>query len=102
MVTAEAKRLVQDYLNRLYPPEDGRPAVTTVESETVERPYGWFFFYNTVKALQTENMDHSLIGNGPILVRRGDGRIVEFSSFYSVNAAVTAYEADPAKFQPRT
>ncbi|MGI5224137.1 YrhB domain-containing protein [Actinoallomurus sp. CA-142502] len=101
-MAAEAKRIVQDYLNNMYPLEGGFPTVAVVESETVERPYGWFFFYNAVQALEMGNMGHSLIGNGPILVRRGDGKVVEFSSFYSVNAAVTAYEADPAKFQPRT
>jgi hypothetical protein len=88
----EARRIADAHLRREYG-DAGRPDVVIVESATRERPCGWLYLYTTAHG-------PSLLGAGPFLVRREDGRIVEFSSFYSVEAAADAYEEDPARFSP--
>jgi hypothetical protein len=91
----EAVRLATAFVERNSPPG---PLVLLDTSATAERPYGWLFRYDTATALKTGDPDESLLGCGPLLVRREDGRIVRFSSAYSTDAALRAYERDPARF----
>lgn len=43
---------------------------------TITKPYGWVFFYNSVKFIQTGKPTDSLAGNAPILVlKNGSGLI---------------------------
>ncbi len=44
-----------------------------VGDQTVERPFGWVFFYTTRKHLKTGDPSHMVPGNGPLLVLRKDG-----------------------------
>jgi hypothetical protein len=92
----DAIRIAEEFLREVYPRES-RP-VAIAESATVEKPYGWLFVYDTAEALRTG--EPGLVGNGPLLVRRQDGRIIEFSSFYTSASALEAYEEDPAGFRP--
>jgi hypothetical protein len=98
MTRDDATRIAQGFLRETYPHDSGHPAVVIAESATVEKPYGWLFVYDTAEALRTGG--HGLVGNGPLLVRREDGKIIEFSSFYSSESALEAYEEDPARFRP--
>lgn len=95
IAASEALRLVQEFLAKEYP--DGVKVDTTA---TVERPYGWIFSYNTSRALETGDYTQGLVGNGPLLVRSGDGRIIRFPSLYSAIAAAEAYEENPGRFPP--
>lgn len=98
MITKDdAARVAQEFLDRTYRRDSGHPAVVIAESATVERPYGWLFVYNTAEALRTGGP--GLVGNGPLLVRREDGKIVQFSSFYTSESALEAYEEDPGRFR---
>jgi hypothetical protein len=39
-------------------------------TETMERPFGWVFCYNSKRYLETGDDRHCLLGNHPILVDR--------------------------------
>ncbi|GLY85572.1 YrhB domain-containing protein [Actinoallomurus iriomotensis] len=97
MTRDDAVRIAQEFLDRTYRRDRGHPAVAIAESATVEKPYGWLFVYDTAEALRTGGP--GLTGNGPLLVRREDGKIVEFSSFYTSESALDAYEEDPGRFR---
>lgn len=94
----EAARIAKAFVDKNFPPEAGEPPVVVDASATVEKAYGWIFHYDTATALETGDPDESLLGGGPLLVLREDGRIVRFSSAYSTDAALKAYEADPTRF----
>jgi hypothetical protein len=93
---SEALKLMQEFLAKEHPA--GGVAVNV--AATVERPYGWIFSYNTIRALETGDYTQGLVGNGPLLVRRNDGRIIRFPSLYSAVAAAEAYEENPNRFPP--
>jgi immunity protein 35 of polymorphic toxin system len=95
----EAARIAQTFVDQSFPPEPGEPPVVVDAPATVERPYGWIFRYDTATALETGDPDESLLGAAPLLVLREDGRIVRFSSAYSIDTASKAYEADPSQFR---
>jgi Immunity protein 35 len=68
----EAVELVSDRLRQLAPPND--PFVI-VDSDTIERQFGWVFFYNSKKFLETREFSYRLAGNGPIIVNKHDGSV---------------------------
>lgn len=100
MITRQdAVRIVDDYLNRgRYEPYTGDEERVIDDELTLERDYGWLFTYNRAEYFRARDPLQSLVGNGPVLIRREDGVVIRFSSAYSSEEALAAYEADPGKF----
>ncbi len=44
-----------------------------IESQTLERPFGWVFFYSTRKHVETGDWKFAVPGNGPLIVERSNG-----------------------------
>jgi hypothetical protein len=42
---------------------------------TIERNFGWVFFYDSKRHSETGNVSDALAGNAPIVITRVDGRI---------------------------
>ena len=59
---------------------------------TITKPYGWVFFYQSRKYVETRNPDERLVGNAPFLVDRFDGRI-RHKGRGLVEAFLAEYEA---------
>jgi hypothetical protein len=55
---------------------------------TQEHPFGFVFFYNSVRFWETRETQDALIGNGPILVRKDDGAVSSLPSYQSVNRSL--------------
>ncbi|MCG5220188.1 YrhB domain-containing protein [Streptosporangium soli] len=93
MITrAEAERIVRDYVAREFPPEEGEEEFAVNDEATIERPYGWLFVYTTVSYLRTRDPEDGVLGAGPLLVLREDGRVIEFPSYHSRESALEEYE----------
>lgn len=48
-----------------------------VETRTMEQSFGWVFFYNTRKFIETEESKYMLAGNAPFIVNRMNGNVHE-------------------------
>ncbi len=46
-----------------------------VEKHTIEKPFGWVFFYNSRKFLDTGIAEYHLAGNGPVIVNKISGAV---------------------------
>ena len=44
-----------------------------MEEETIERPYGWLFFIETKRFIETRNYRDGLLSVGSILVEKNSG-----------------------------
>ena len=53
-----------------------------------EHEIGFVFFYNTKAYWKNRDFTHALAGNGPLLVRRDNGEVVELSSNQSVERSL--------------
>jgi hypothetical protein len=84
----EAQRLVEAQLTSDASGED----LAIAESSTIERPFGWVFFYNTREFLQTGAVSSSLAGNAPYIVNRFTGTIVATGTAHPVEHYLSAYE----------
>jgi hypothetical protein len=48
-----------------------------LDAETIERAFGWVFFYDSRMHFETGEFRYSLAGNAPIVVTRADGVLHE-------------------------
>jgi hypothetical protein len=64
-----------------------------MDDRTIERHYGWLFFYQTKRFIETLDWRDGLIGSGGILVENHGGRCVEFGSGRSAELNLKIYEA---------
>jgi hypothetical protein len=73
MVTKEqATALVQQRLDANPIPGD-----RVVVCEVDEHSWGWMFFYQSEKHLETGSISHALAGNCPLFVTKEDGKLHE-------------------------
>lgn len=63
-----------------------------VENLTMERQFGWIFFYDSKKYLETGNINDAIAGNGPIFVNKHDGKIEFYGSRKSIEEYILEYE----------
>ena len=64
-----------------------------IESSIIEKDYGWVFFYNSKKFVETNNSRHFLVGNGPIVVEKADGSIHKLGTAGGAQHQIKLYEA---------
>jgi len=89
LTKAEALALVSAKLSETNPPDD---PVTIVDAHTIEKPFGWVFFYNSKRFLETGNFLYLLCGNGPVIVNRHTGSVEFFGSGKPPLEIVDEYE----------
>jgi hypothetical protein len=46
-----------------------------LDQQTLERDFGWVFFYDSRLRLETGEFRHNLAGNAPIVVTKADGKL---------------------------
>lgn len=50
------------------------PDYVIVDDQTVEKPFGWVFFYAPKKYVETKDIKYLRPGDGPLVVPREDGK----------------------------
>src|SRR5262245_44978788 len=91
MVTrAEARRIADEFINRPYNVEGD--LLEILDSLTMERAYGWIFFYDSTRHIYTGDPRHMLAGNGPVLVEKDGGRVIQFGSARPPEYYIAEYE----------
>jgi hypothetical protein len=76
----------------LAPLPDGDTWMLLTE-ETIERPFGWVFFYGSSRFAETGDLRHAVAGNSPFIVNRRTGAIVATGTAYPVEHYIAQYEA---------
>jgi hypothetical protein len=59
---------------------------------TITKPYGWIFFYQSKKFLETKDMRYMLLGNAPFLIDNINGELKVFGTAYSIEQYLKKYE----------
>lgn len=80
---ATARRIAAEYIQEGKPQLSGclesklAPSFTPVivDSATLEREFGWVFFYNSEEHQTTGDFRSALVGNAPLIINREDGSI---------------------------
>ena len=85
---ANARARVQAAINR-----PGQQPMVIVEEATVQRDYGWVFYYTTRRHRETGSLEDYVPGNSPILVTRHDGALHPMGTSRTVEQYLAQYEA---------
>jgi len=64
-----------------------------IESQTIERPYGWVFFYQSKRYLETRDPSDALAGNAPLIVDRLTGQVTVTGTAHPTEYYLAQYEA---------
>jgi hypothetical protein len=86
-----ARKLVQAYINSSYQVEGD--SIIILNEETLDKDYGWIFFYTSRRYLKTKLISHMLAGNGPILVEKESGALIQLSTAVPLEESIRDYEA---------
>jgi len=67
-----------------YPFDESDDSLALQEDGTIEEKFGWVFFYNTKKYVETGDVRYCLFGNAPIIVSQPNGKIYVTGTAYPV------------------
>ena len=94
-----AREIVSNYLHRKFGAKFG-DSVIILDKNTIEKSYGWIFFYQHRRYLETGRTRDALIGNGPLLVDKNSGKVVVFGSSGSIDYWCSLYENGKIREDP--
>lgn len=94
MLTVDGARLqVFLELRRRYGLRTGPEELIILADRTIERPWGWVFFYTT-RGWKDGDIRYAVGGNSPIMVNRFDGSFHDTGTAQTAEHYITAYEAE--------
>jgi hypothetical protein len=67
------------------------PELQLLDAHTIERPFGWVFFYQSMRYLASGEVRDALAGNAPIVVTR-DGELHVTGTAYPLDHYLAAFE----------
>ena len=59
---------------------------------TIERPFGWVFFYDSARYVDTKDRRFAVNGNAPIIVDRQDGSVHPTGTARPIDEYIATYE----------
>jgi hypothetical protein len=95
----EARKLIEEIAC-------GRPEWLPIEDEliifdqaTIERSWGWVFFFGSKLWNETQDIHYAIAGNAPLLVERDTGKIIRLGTHANAEHFIERYEltGDPFK-----
>ena len=67
-------------------------AGVVVESQTLDKPYGWIFFYSSRAFAESGNPLDALVGNAPLIFNRTSGEYHVTGTAHPIEKYVADYE----------
>jgi hypothetical protein len=84
-----AREFVMQHINRAAPLEERN---TVLDEQTIEKEYGWVFFYQSKAFLETGDKALRLYGSTAMLVEKDTGAFHEFGAGRSVESQIAHFE----------
>ena len=75
--------------------------VVLLEGETMEYEFGWVFFYQSKKFVETGNILLALAGNAPIIINKYDGSMHFTGTAHPVEKYIADYMKEFRKKYPK-
>ena len=71
------------------PPEDD---LVIFDDSTIEKPWGWVFFWGSRMWQMTEDLKYAIAGNAPLLVEKQSGRVMVLVTARATEHYIERYE----------
>jgi hypothetical protein len=90
MSREDAKQIALKYLGTL----EARSGVELAlqDEETIERSFGWVFFYQSKRYLENLQIRDAVAGNAPIVVTKSDGRLHPTGTAFPIELYLKQFE----------
>ncbi len=66
--------------------------IIIVDNATIERDWGWVFFYTSQKYYETHEIKYALAGNAPVFVEKSTGRLLSTGTAQTVEHYINNFE----------
>lgn len=95
MLTREkAREAVELKINEPDPSWQDKPKLVVVDEQTIEKEWGWVFFYNSINFLESGDSIDALAGNAPYIVNKSTGEISVTGTAYEIEYYIKQYESE--------
>lgn len=64
-----------------------------LDSETIEKNWGWVFFYTPKKWHETNDIKYAVAGNAPLMVLRENGKVLVTGTAHATEYYIERFEA---------
>lgn len=91
MLTKDDARAMVEKAMSGYAPSDEEWVI--LDEYTIERPWGWVFFYNSREYATTGDPGSQLFGNAPYMVNKETGEIFDTGTAEEIDVYIARYEA---------
>lgn len=88
----EARQIAIDEINKHR--AWGHDSLIIIDEKIIEKDYAWIFPYTSKMFLDTNDITHSITGNGPIFVSKFDGQVSKYQTGLSIDDMIDKYEED--------
>ncbi|TAG95403.1 MAG: hypothetical protein EAZ09_26060 [Oscillatoriales cyanobacterium] len=90
-----AYKIVKDELESSYKLEGDE--VVIIDDRIIEEDFGWIFFYQSRRALETNMIRYKIVGNYPIIVDRLDSTIHYLNVENGIDLGISLYKQNRGK-----
>ena len=90
LTISEAQAIVENAISALMPDDE---EWVIVDDYTIEKPWGWVFFYNSREFVSTGDPQYQLIGNAPYIVNKATGELADTGTAEDIEVYISRYEA---------
>lgn len=88
----EASARVEEALARWPDAQETGDSLVILHEQTLEKPWGWVFFYTSKQFQETGDFRFALAGNAPYIVERETGRVIETGTALPLDEYIANYE----------
>ena len=88
----EALEKVAHKINEPDPYWPEKPEIVVMDENTIEKEWGWVFFYESANYLQTGEFSDQVAGNAPYIVDKATGEVVETGTAQPIEVYIREYE----------
>lgn len=88
----EARNLAIKNILQNWNIKNDKPVI--LDEYTIEKEYGWVFFYSSEKYEKTHNISDALAGNAPIIINKFDNSVNITGTAFEAEHYITEYEAN--------
>ncbi len=93
MITREqAEELISSQVCDSYEWLSTDDEIVIVHSATIEKYWGWMFFYTSKKWIETQDIQYALAGNAPVIVERETAKLIQTGTAHSPEYYIERYE----------
>jgi hypothetical protein len=86
----EAKNLAEGHLAKVAGASPD--AVVIINDSTIETDFGWIFFWNSRRYVESGDFRDALAGNVPLIVDRANGSVHETCTFLPIEEIIDRYQ----------